>query len=98
MTLPTFGMELARARLSKRHFDRVIVQSELYDPETAMGAGILDEVVPPDRVESVALEHAARLAQLKQPAFRNNKRQAHRETVELIRSTLDENIDALMPS
>lgn len=98
MTLPTFGVELARARLSKRHFDRVIVQSELYDPETAMGAGILDEVVPPDRVEPVALEHAARLAQLKQPAFRNNKRQAHRETVELIRSTLDANIDALMPS
>ena len=98
MTLPTVGVELARARLSKRHFDRVIVQSELSDPETAMGAGILAEVVPPDRVEPVALEHAARLAQLKQPAFRNNKRQAHRETVELIRSTLDANIDALMPS
>jgi len=98
MTLPTFGIELARACLSKRHFDRAIVQSTIYDPDGAVDAGFLDEIVDPDRIEAVAIEAAQRLAQLKQPAFRNNKRLAHGATVELIRSTLDSNIAALMPA
>ena len=97
MTLPTFGIELARTRLSKRHFDRAIVQSTIYDPQTAVDAGFLDEVVDPDRVEAASIEAAQRLAKLQQPAFRNNKRLAHGPTVELIRSTLDSNIAALMP-
>lgn len=98
MTLPTFGIELSRARLSKRHFDRAIVQSTIYDPRGALEAGFLDALVEPDRVEAEALAAAGRLAQLKQPAFRNNKRLAHAEVVELIRSTLDDNIDSLMPA
>jgi enoyl-CoA hydratase len=97
MTLPTFALELARARLSKRHFDRTMVHSTIYDPQGALEAGILDRVVSPDRLDSECFEAAARLAKLKQPAFRNNKRLAHAETVDLILSTLEENLDSLMP-
>ncbi len=97
MTLPTFGFELARARLSKRHFDRAVVHSTIYDPAGAVDVGILDRLVSPDRLEAECLEAAIRLATLKQPAFRNNKRIAHAETVDLIVSTLDENLDSLMP-
>ncbi len=96
MTLPTFGIELARARLSKRHFDRAVVHSTIYDPAGAVEAGILDRLVSADRLEAECLEAARRLATLKQPAFRNNKRLAHAETVDLILSTLDENLDRLM--
>jgi len=98
MTLPTFGVELARACLSKRHYDRAIVQSTIYDPEGAVDAGFLDCLVDPADLEAEALAVAARLGQLKQPAFRNNKRLAHGATVELILSSLDENIKQLMPS
>ena len=97
MTLPTFGFELARSRLSKRHFDRAVVHSTIYDPAGAVDVGILDRLVSPDRLEAECLEAATRLATLKQPAFRNNKRIAHAETVDLIVSTLDENLDSLMP-
>jgi len=97
MTLPTFGFELARSRLSKRHFDRAVVHSTIYDPAGAVDVGILDRLVSPDRLEAECLEAAIRLATLKQPAFRNNKRIAHAETVDLIVSTLDENLDSLMP-
>lgn len=97
MTLPTFGFELARARLSKRHFDRAVVHSTIYDPAGAVEVGILDRLVSSDRLEAECLEAATRLATLKQPAFRNNKRIAHAETVDLIVSTLDENLDSLMP-
>ena len=96
MTLPTFGFELARARLSKRHFDRALIHSTIYDPAGAVEVGILDRVVPADRLEAECLEAAARLATLKQPAFRNNKRIAHAETVDVILSTLDENLDRMM--
>jgi enoyl-CoA hydratase len=96
MTLPDFGMELARARISKRHFDRVAVHSTIYDPEGAVDVGILDRVVAPDRLEAEALEAAARLGALKQPAFRNNKRLAHRATVDRILSNLEENVTGLM--
>lgn len=97
MTLPTFGFELARARLSKRHFDRAVIHSTIYDPAGAIEVGILDRLVSPDRLEAECLEAAIRLATLKQPAFRNNKKIAHAETVDLIVSTLDENLDSLMP-
>jgi len=98
MTLPTFGIELARARLSKRHLDRAIVHSTIYDPAGAVEVGIADRLVEPDALEAETLAAARRLGELKQPAFRNNKRQVHGDTVELIRSTLDENIASLMPS
>jgi hypothetical protein len=58
---------------------------------------LLDRVVEADRLEAECLEAAARLAKLKQPAFQNNKRIAHGETVDLILSTLDENLKSLMP-
>ncbi len=96
MTLPEFGFELARARLSKRHYDRAVVHSTIYDPQGALDVGILDRVVDPERVEAEAMEAAARLGELKQPAFRNNKRIAHRETVERVRSNLVENVSGLM--
>ena len=97
MTLPIFGMELARARVSKRHLDRAVVQSTIYDPKGAVDAGILDRLVAPDALEGACLDAAKALSTLKQPAFRNNKRAAHRETVEHIRATLDEDMARLIP-
>ena len=44
MTTPIFLMELARERLSKRHFLRATVQAEIYDPDSAIGAGFLDRL------------------------------------------------------
>lgn len=96
MTLPDFAVELARGVLSKRHFDRAIVHSTIYDPAGAMDAGMLDEVVEPDALEARALEVAAKLGALPQPAYRNNKRLVHGPVDDRIASNLDENVDALM--
>lgn len=96
MTLPDFGIELTRLRLSKRHFDRAVVQSEIYGPEAAVDAGFLDRLVAPEELEREVMSVARRLTELNPAAFRNNKRLAHAETVLRIRSTLDANLDALM--
>jgi enoyl-CoA hydratase len=96
MTLPDFAMELTRLRLSSRHYDRAVVQSEIYSPEGAVDAGFLDRIVVPEALESEVLSVARRLAELNPSAFRNNKRQAHAQTFLRIMSNLDANLEALM--
>ena len=96
MTLPQFGFELARARLSKRHFDRAVVHSTIYDPAGAVEIGVLDRLVAGDRLEAEAIVAAARLGELKQPAFRNNKRRAHEKTIDRILAKIDEDVAGLM--
>ncbi len=92
MTLPIFAVELARARLSKRHFDRATAQAEIYAPEAAVDAGFLDRLAAPDAIEEAAASEASRLAALRQPAFRASKWLAHRRTLEAVRETLAENM------
>jgi enoyl-CoA hydratase len=96
MTLPDFAIEICHARLSKRHFDRVTVHSTILDPKGAVDAGILDRVVDPDRLEAEAFAAAARLGELKQPAFRNNKRLAHGSVAERVRAGIVENLTKQM--
>lgn len=96
MTLPAFAIDLTRLRLSKRHYDRIVVHSEIYGPEAAVDAGFLDRVVAPAELEGEVLSAARRLGALEQPAFRNNKRLAHGEVALRMRSNLDANLDGLM--
>jgi enoyl-CoA hydratase len=92
MTLPTFAFELARDRLSKRHFVRATSQAEMFAPAAALEAGYLDRVVPAAQLEAAGLAEAARLADLPQPAFGQSKAAVNRELVARIRAGLDENV------
>lgn len=73
LNLPTFGFELASARLSKRYLTRAAVMAELYSPAESIDAGFLDEVVSVDGIRKRSIETASRLAALDGPAFANNK-------------------------
>ena len=88
MTLPIFAMELARDRLSKRHFSHAATQAKVFDPETAKDAGFLDATVAPEKLFAAALDEARRLAALPDPAFRNTKEHERAATVRFIRETL----------
>ncbi len=89
MTLPVFAVELARARLSKRHFQRATIQAEIYDPEGAVDAGYLDRVVAPEELQEAVLAESARLAELPRRAFAETKIRARHDTLRFIRETLD---------
>jgi enoyl-CoA hydratase len=97
LTLPIFAVELARDRLSKRHFTQAATQARIYDPVTAKDAGYLDAIEKPERLLDVAVEHARRLAALPAPAFGNTKLNERGATVKLIRDTLVEDMAKLMP-
>lgn len=96
MTLPEFGMELARERLSKRHFLRATSQSDMYEPEAARDAGYLDQLVEPDALLDHAKAEAGRLAQLQQPAFCLTKRSAHGAVAKRIRDGLHGDLERLL--
>lgn len=99
MTLPEFAVELGRAALSKRHYDRVMVHSEIYDPEGALNAGMIDEVVAPEALEARAIEVATGLGALRQPAFRNNKRLSHGPVHERLAAHLEDDVKrGMLPS
>ena len=45
LTLPWFAIVLARHRLTPAHFDHAAVTGDMFDPQTAREAGLLDVVV-----------------------------------------------------
>jgi enoyl-CoA hydratase len=95
MTLPLFALELARQRLSKRHFIRATTQAELYTPEAAVDAGYLDRVTSPEDVFDAARAEADRLAALEQPAFAATKQRAHAALVADLRGSLEADLTRL---
>ncbi len=69
MTLPPFGLLLARERLSKRHLARAAIGATIFPPQEARDAGFLDEVVVPEDVRDAGLAAANRLVKLDGPAY-----------------------------
>jgi enoyl-CoA hydratase len=95
MPLPVFAMELARARLSKRHFTAATTQARIYDPQGAVDAGYLDATAAPEQLLDAALASARQLAGLSDPAFRSTKARERAATVRCIRETLAADIAIL---
>ncbi len=96
MTLPIFALELARERLSKRHYARATQMAEIYTPSGALDAGYLDQLAEPSEVLKSARAEAARLAELKQPAFRLTKQRNAEGMAARIRATLPDDVGRLM--
>jgi len=95
MTLPIFGVEFGRERLSKRHLARAVAQAEIYDPAGAVDAGFLDTVVPAESLLDEALSRAGQLAQLNRMAHRNTKLRLRADAIAAMRQTLDEDMKGL---
>ncbi len=64
MTMPWFGLALARHRLQRPFFDRCTITGELLDPATAVTAGFLDRVAAADALPAAVAQATAALAGL----------------------------------
>ena len=89
MVLPVFGLELAAARLSKRHLTAAAIQARLFNPEQAVDAGFLDLVVSEDELVQRSVEAAAQLAQYPAEAYAGNKLAIRASSIERIRQSLE---------
>jgi enoyl-CoA hydratase len=91
LTLPVFAVELARDRLSKRHFTAAATQAEIYDPAAAVDAGFLDSTEVPEALAATAFASARRLADLGS-AFGHTKRNERWRSAKYIEDTLAEDM------
>lgn len=96
MSLPAFALELARGRLSKRHFDRAVLQGELYAPDAAADAGYLDVCCEPAELEEAAFAEAARLAVLPRGAYAGTKARMRSAVVGSVLEGMEKDLAELM--
>lgn len=81
MVMPHFGQTLPKARLHPNYLGRAVINGELFDPQTAVSAGFLDEVADADRLMERARAQAATLGALPSHAFHGNKLAMRRDAI-----------------
>lgn len=96
LPVPILAMELARDRVAQSELTRATLQGQIYNPEEAVKAGWLDEVVAPGETLTRAKAEAARLGGLSRMAYSATKKRLRRKTIADITSTLDEDMRTLM--
>ncbi|MDG2210611.1 MAG: crotonase/enoyl-CoA hydratase family protein [Acidimicrobiales bacterium] len=92
MALPFFATELARDRLSKRHYTKATALGSMYSPEGAVDAGFLDEVVPQEKVISIAQERARSLSEVGQTALTRTRETTRGQIARTIRESLSQDL------
>lgn len=95
MTMPQTGIEIARNRLTPAAFQRSVVNGELFNPEGALAAGFLDELVAPEALAESTLAVAQKLKKISMKAHYNTKLKVRHEflaaldaAIELDKTTL----------
>lgn len=73
LTVPNSAIEICRQRLRPAHFDKAVLLSHRYDPQTAVEAGFLDEVVAKKELKKVTYQKAEQLASLDLKAHQFSK-------------------------
>jgi len=89
LTVPYFGIAIARHRLARPYFDRCTITGVVLDPEEARTAGFLDRLVDADELAGVAREAAADLTGVKQPAHSATKVRIREDAVAGIRDGIE---------
>ena len=89
LSLPPFGLMLARERLSKRYLARAAIGATMFSPENAKDAGFLDEVVAVEDLRETALSAARRLIELDGTAYAAVKDGLRGESIATILARLD---------
>lgn len=89
LTMPSFVVELARARLNPADFNRAVVSATMYDPEAAVRAGFFDRVVPAAELERAARETAEALAELNPAAHAATKLRARGDVAAAVRAAIE---------
>jgi enoyl-CoA hydratase len=89
MTIPWFGIEIARQRLHPAYFDRTVVNATMYSPHEAVTAGFLDRVVDPAALPAASLDGARELAELDPVAHKATKARARAGALEAVRQAIE---------
>jgi enoyl-CoA hydratase len=86
---PGFAIELARSRLHPSWLSRTVTLGEMYEPDEALAAGLLDRVVAPELVDATLGEIIAALRNIHRGSHVTAKTRLRRPTIEAMRSAID---------
>ncbi len=89
LVVPSFAMELCRHRLAATHFHRAVTLSEMFTPESAVTAGILDRVLAPEELAGAAHTLAKQAGALNRSVFAATKLRARAPAIEALRVALE---------
>ena len=89
MAMPWAAIEVLRQRLTRAEFDRAALLAEVFTPDTAVGAGFLDEVVPVGELEARTHAIATRLATLDAKAHHVTKQRARGAMLEALAAAIE---------
>jgi enoyl-CoA hydratase len=89
ITMPRPAVEICRQRLAPAHFNRAVVNAEVYAPDAAAGAGFLDRVVDESHLADAAGDVAQQLRTLDMHAHAATKLRARDKTLAAIRAAID---------
>ena len=88
LTVPHFGIEMARQRLTPAHFNVSLMTGHIYSPEEAVVAGFLDRVVPAGQVWDAARAVAGDLTKIDRAAHVGTKLRARAGAVAALKDAL----------
>lgn len=86
LTIPHYGVEIARARLAPSWFNHAAVTGAFYAPHDAAIAGFFDRVVDEGEVAAAALAEARRLTKADLSAHAGTKARVRKHTLDAIRT------------
>lgn len=89
LTLPLSAVVLARHRLTPAQFDHAAVTGEMFDPEAARAAGLLDAVVPEAELDGFAERVACDIASLDRSAHLATKLRVRKPVLDELRAAMD---------
>lgn len=92
MTLPLFGVELARARLANAHINNAVGLAHLYDAVGAAEVGFLDEAVDEESLLPRSIAVAEQFTALDMEAHKNTKGRVRAELLEALDRVLVEEL------
>ncbi len=79
MVMHQAGIEMARGRMPIHYFNRSVINAEMFNPEQAIDAGFLDNVVAPDALMPTALKVATMMKSLNMRAHHGTKLKARKD-------------------
>jgi enoyl-CoA hydratase len=86
---PGFAIELARSRLHPAWLSRTVTLGEMFEPDDALVAGLLDRVVPPDMVEAELDKIVSALRAIHKASHATAKQRLRQATMDAMRAAID---------
>jgi len=94
MSLPYFGVEIAKERLTATHLGRSVTNAEIFTPQGAVEAGFLDTVVPEEQLMETAMQSAQAFTKLDMNAYYTTKLRIRENALNAIKNGITKEFDS----